>query len=75
MKAAAMPADRFPAPYDRLPAAPAAPAPVVPQEPQAGGSYVRNADGTLTCTQRTESGGHDGRRRHAAATHNDAHQE
>lgn len=59
MKADTMP-PRFPAPYDRpdddtAPLAvvkdsvPAAPAP----EPQAGGSYLRNADGSLTLVQQT----------------------
>lgn len=38
---------------------PDAAAPVAPVDPQAGGSYVRNADGTLTQVQQTQ----DGRRR------------
>lgn len=36
---------------------------IAPQEPQAGGSYRRNDDGSITCLQRTEPGPHDGRRR------------
>lgn len=40
-------------------------APVVHQEPTEGGSYVRNADGTLTRVQQTDPGEYDGRRRAA----------